>query len=65
VSFAAKTVCVASQRVFIAISVYFVIDSVWKLLDTPSYSSGEFLALLWEPKGQQAESSSHIHTLFL
>jgi len=23
--------------VFIVVSVYFVIDSVWKLLDTPSY----------------------------
>jgi hypothetical protein len=34
VSFAAITLCVASQRVFI---VYFVIDSVRKLLDTPSY----------------------------
>jgi len=28
VSFAAITVCVASQRVFIVVSVYFVIDSV-------------------------------------
>jgi hypothetical protein len=36
VSFAAITVCVASQRVFIVVSVYFVIDSVRKLLDTPS-----------------------------
>jgi hypothetical protein len=35
VSFAAITLCVASQRVFIL--VYFVIDSVRKLLDTPSY----------------------------
>jgi hypothetical protein len=35
VSFAAITLCVASQRVFIV--VYFVIDSVRKLLDTPSY----------------------------
>jgi hypothetical protein len=34
VSFAAITVCVATQRVFIA--VYFVIDPVRKLLDTPS-----------------------------
>jgi hypothetical protein len=33
-SFAVITVCVASQRVFIV--VYFVIDSVRKLLDTPS-----------------------------
>jgi hypothetical protein len=37
-SFAAITLCVASQRVFIAVLiVYFVIDSVWELLDTPSY----------------------------
>jgi hypothetical protein len=39
VSFAAITLCVASQRVFIVVSVYFVIDSVRKLLDTPSYSN--------------------------
>jgi hypothetical protein len=37
VSFAAITLCAASQRVFIVVSVYFVIDSVRKLLDTPSY----------------------------
>jgi hypothetical protein len=35
VRFTAITLCVASQRVFIV--VYFVIDSVRKLLDTPSY----------------------------
>jgi len=35
VSFAVVTLCVASQRVFIV--VYFVIDSIRKLLDTPSY----------------------------
>jgi hypothetical protein len=35
VSFAAISLCVASQRVFIV--VYFVIHSVWKLLDTPLY----------------------------
>jgi hypothetical protein len=34
VSFAAITLCIASQRVFIVV-VYFVIDSVRKLLDTP------------------------------
>jgi hypothetical protein len=39
VSFAAITLCVVSQRVFIVVSVYFVIDSVRKLLDTPSYST--------------------------
>jgi uncharacterized protein HemY len=44
VSFAAITLCVASQRVFIVVVVvvvvvvvYFVIDSVRKLLDTPPY----------------------------
>jgi hypothetical protein len=37
VSFAAITLYVASQRVFIVLIVYFVIDSVRKLLDTPSY----------------------------
>jgi hypothetical protein len=37
VSFAAITLFVASQRVFIVvIVVYFVIDSIWKLLDIPS-----------------------------
>jgi hypothetical protein len=35
VRFAAITLCVASQRMFIV--VYFVIDSVRKLLDIPSY----------------------------
>jgi hypothetical protein len=45
VSFAAITLCVASQRVFIVVvvvvvvvDVYFVIDSVRKRLDTPSYT---------------------------
>jgi hypothetical protein len=32
-----KTLCAASQQVLIVVSVYFVIDSVRKLLDTPSY----------------------------
>jgi hypothetical protein len=36
VSFAAITLCITSQRGFIVV-VYFVIDSVRKLLDTPSY----------------------------
>jgi hypothetical protein len=35
VSFAAIIICIASQRVFIVV-VYFVIDSVRNLLDTPS-----------------------------
>jgi hypothetical protein len=37
VSFAAITLCAAFQGVFIVVSVYFVIDRVRKLLDTPSY----------------------------
>jgi hypothetical protein len=37
VSFAAITVCVASQRVIPKVSVYFVIDSFRKLLDKPTY----------------------------
>jgi hypothetical protein len=37
VSFAAITLHVASQRVLIVVSIYFVIDSVRKFLDTPSY----------------------------
>jgi hypothetical protein len=37
VSFAAITLCVVSQRVFIVVSIYFVIDSVRKPLDTLSY----------------------------
>jgi uncharacterized membrane protein len=36
-SFAAMTLCVASQRVFIIVVIYFVIDSVRKLLNTSSY----------------------------
>jgi hypothetical protein len=36
-SFEAITLCVASLRVFIVLVVYFVIDSVRKLFDTPSY----------------------------
>jgi len=38
VSFAAITICVASQRVFIVV-VYFVIDLVQIVLDTLSYST--------------------------
>jgi hypothetical protein len=36
VSFAAITLCVASQRVFVVVVVYVVIDSVRKLLVIPS-----------------------------
>jgi hypothetical protein len=37
VSLAAITLCVASQRVFVVVSAYFVIHSDRKLWDTPSY----------------------------
>jgi hypothetical protein len=37
-SFPAITLCVASQRVFIVDDVYFVIDSVRKILDIHSYA---------------------------
>jgi hypothetical protein len=37
VSFAAITLCVAPQQVFTVVSVHFIMDSVRKLLDTPSY----------------------------
>jgi len=39
VSFAAITLSIASQRVFIVVSIYFIFCSVPKLLDTPTYSS--------------------------
>jgi hypothetical protein len=45
-SFAAITLCVASQRVFIIAVVYFVIGSIRKLLDTPSYVT--YSSKLWQ-----------------
>jgi hypothetical protein len=42
VSFAAIILYVASQRVIPKVSAYFVIDSVRKLLDTPSYIMSKF-----------------------
>jgi len=49
VSFAAITLCVASQRVFIVVSVYFVIYSVRKVLVTPSYltNTRRTVCLFW------------------
>jgi hypothetical protein len=68
VSFATIILCVASQRMFIVV-VYFVINSVRKLLDTPSYvmqtdgyssSSSSFLCSTaqfrpWPPPQNPAE----------
>jgi hypothetical protein len=39
VNFAAITLCVASERVIPKVSIYFVINLVWKLLNTPSYTT--------------------------
>jgi hypothetical protein len=44
VSFAAIALCVASQRVFIVVSIYSVIDSVRILLDAPSYDKPHSLS---------------------
>jgi hypothetical protein len=38
VTFAAITLCVATQWAFVVVVVYFIIDSVWDLMDTPLYS---------------------------
>jgi hypothetical protein len=46
VSFAAIILCVTSQQVIPKVSVYFVIDSVRKLLDTPSYFKGRHMHTL-------------------
>jgi len=48
VTFAAITLCIASQGVFIIV-VYFVIDSVQKFLDTSSYLNrlGRPIGLCW------------------
>jgi hypothetical protein len=50
VSFAAITLCVASQRVFVVVVVVvdddFVIGSVQKLLDTPLYDAGSYLGMI-------------------
>jgi hypothetical protein len=52
VSFAAITLCVASQRVFITV-VYFVIDSVRKLLDIPSYqAASNKYGTLWSAQNE-------------
>jgi hypothetical protein len=52
VNFAAITLCVASQWVFLVLVVYFVINSVRKLLGTPPYV---FDALSSEPKSELAQ----------
>jgi hypothetical protein len=61
VNCAAFTLCVASQRVFIVVSVYFVINSVRKLLDTPSYSSYNDTNLL---RGENTAWGGHLFPAF-
>jgi hypothetical protein len=56
VSFAAVTLCVASERVFIVVSVYFVIDSVRELLDTRIQPHE---TLLWSKTGEVSRSISY------
>jgi hypothetical protein len=56
VSFAVITLCIASQREFI--DVYFVIDSVRKLLDTPSYSSTSSHPWHWMEVSGQLHASA-------
>jgi hypothetical protein len=58
VNFAAITLCIVSQRVFIFVDLYYVIDSVRKLLDTPSY----FRLLLRETKRLQPYVQATRHT---
>jgi hypothetical protein len=54
VSFTAITFCAAS-RVLIVVSIYFVIDSVRKLMDTPSYISSTYTSI-------QEEETKNGHT---
>jgi hypothetical protein len=51
VSCAAITLCIAAQRVFVVVVVYFVIDSVRKLLDTPSYTDTSLSERTQQSKG--------------
>jgi hypothetical protein len=59
VSFAAISLCVASEQVFI-VSVYFIIDLVRKLLDTTSYLTDVLLHVFIFIR--QSKIRFHIHT---
>jgi hypothetical protein len=58
VSFAAITLRVASQRVFIV--VYFVIDPVRKLLYTPSHNINENMYRLTKASGYLGHESAEV-----
>jgi hypothetical protein len=60
VSFAAVTLFVASQRVFIVVAVHFVIDSVRKLLDTVSYIPPGQLCNLTRNPGRTSEGQDWV-----
>jgi hypothetical protein len=51
-TFAAITICIASQQVFIVASIYFFIDSVRKLVDIPSY-----LTICAHPEAKKMQAS--------
>jgi len=57
-SFVAITLCVDSQRVFIVVSVYFIIETVRKLFDTPSYIR---LLSFTTPNSMCLTSTSAVH----
>jgi hypothetical protein len=66
VSFSATILCVASQRVFIAVVVYFVTDSVQKLAETPSYCSlmcTQFTEMVSAPHFSQLKLCTHFSSL--
>jgi hypothetical protein len=63
VSVAAIKLCVASQRVFIVVSVYFVIDPVRKRLDTPSYLVGPFRPMVGQSEHHVKNSEAVISEL--
>jgi hypothetical protein len=56
VSFAAITLYIASQRIFIVVVVHFVIDSILKLLDTTSYMTTFASSLFLVTKRQAVRS---------
>jgi hypothetical protein len=56
VSFAAIILYVASQRGFIVVVVYFIIDSVRKLLDTSSYHENDLVPLIHDIRNRQTKS---------
>jgi hypothetical protein len=58
VSFASITLCVASQRVFVVVD--FVIESVRKLLDTPSYKPMVSANIVYEQFNRNGNMSKKI-----